>query len=153
MRSYVRVLALPKGAAADAEGRKLGADWVLADLGEDTAGTHYYVTTDRVRASELHQLPSLTLPELAQGIAADLNARAHDEWPETYRPCHNCGHHAIVGAVTFRGAPLRHAAFETGRDRDLWFDACRLQEACDTGDRKAAQAVLHAFNARRKRGA
>ena len=51
----MRVLAIPVGSETDAEGRKLGDDWLVADFGEtevDNKFVHIYVTTDRVHASE-----------------------------------------------------------------------------------------------------
>ncbi len=52
----MRVLAIPVGLETDAEGRKVGDDWLVADFGTtevDNKSVHIYVTTDRVRATAL----------------------------------------------------------------------------------------------------
>lgn len=69
-----RVLAIPHGKEADADGRTLGDDWLRADLGCDDDGTHYYVTTDRVHASDSyseHAEPA----EMARWIVDELHRR------------------------------------------------------------------------------
>lgn len=80
-RSFYRILAIPEGEEKDAEGRGLGDDWLVADLGvhEDENGvftTHYYVTTDRVHASEFDpEVMGCDPPSLAADIVAILNAK------------------------------------------------------------------------------
>lgn len=50
--SPIRVLRIKNGETRDEEGRRYGDDWVLADFGEDFDGDHYYLTTNRLHASE-----------------------------------------------------------------------------------------------------
>lgn len=69
--AWYRVLAVRNG-EKDAEGRGVGDDWLIADLGEDEDGTHYYVTTDRVPTSEYGFL--MDIDEQAAVMAAALNA-------------------------------------------------------------------------------
>lgn len=51
--SIVRLLSIPRGATCDADGRELGDDWLLADLGVDLDLTAHYLTTDHVPGSEI----------------------------------------------------------------------------------------------------
>lgn len=69
---YYRILALPEGEKRDAEGRALGDDWPIADLGEDDDGTHYWITTDQVQVSETPALGDIA--EQAAVMVAALNA-------------------------------------------------------------------------------
>lgn len=74
-RGMVRVLAIPAGQTEDADGREVGSDWLLADCGEAHDGTHYYVTTDYIRASELDDYPLLADPRrLAEWMVEAINA-------------------------------------------------------------------------------
>ena len=79
MSNLVRVLAIPAGQKKDAIGRGIGDDWLLADLGEASNGTHYYLTTDHVHCSEMIEFPQLDAEWLSRAIADWINNswRAH----------------------------------------------------------------------------
>lgn len=56
----VRILAIPAGKKKDYLGKELGDDWLLATLGtglgpDGETECDYYITTNRVHASELDQ--------------------------------------------------------------------------------------------------
>ena len=73
LSEIVRVLAIPRGEEKDADGRGIGDDWLLADLGVDHEDNHIYVTTDRVRASELAGLRILEPRDLAVFLVGKVN--------------------------------------------------------------------------------
>jgi hypothetical protein len=73
-----RVLKIRNGETKDADGREVGTDWLVATLGADADDFHYYVTTDRVRGSELADVAEICKSDpgdLARAIARMLNAR------------------------------------------------------------------------------
>ena len=76
MAAYARVLAIPEGAERDADGRGIGDDWLLADLGVDESDgklVHFYVTTDRIHASELASFRIFQPKRFAEWIVETAN--------------------------------------------------------------------------------
>lgn len=74
MSNLVRLLKIPTSGDSDSEGRRLGEDWVLIDLGVDIENTteyQYYITTDGVHASELPEYPWLTEPSVLGELLVD----------------------------------------------------------------------------------
>ncbi len=49
----IRMLKIRAGEKRDAADRAVGDDWMLATLGSTHDGYHVYITTDRIRASEV----------------------------------------------------------------------------------------------------
>lgn len=78
--NVVRVLAIKAGETKDADGREVGDDWQLADLGADQDDTHYYVTADGLRASDLADMADVLDPEpMARFIVDAINARVRKD--------------------------------------------------------------------------
>lgn len=73
LSEIVRVLVIPEKKKKDDDGRGVGDDWLLADLGVDPDGNHIYVTTDRVHASELAGLRILEPRDLAVFLVGKVN--------------------------------------------------------------------------------
>ena len=79
MSDIARTLGIPLGKSEDADGTSIGDNWLLADMGVDPDGVHWYVTTDHVRASEFVGMNLLAEPEM---LAEFLRDQINREWHE-----------------------------------------------------------------------
>lgn len=81
-RRIVRVLAIPKDHTNDPAGRKIGDDWLLADLGYDHNQVRYYITTNNLHGSDFLDL-NLDNPKcMADWLADKINAELIPDPPE-----------------------------------------------------------------------
>jgi hypothetical protein len=73
MKPVVRLLKIPKGQKKDAEGFGIVDNWLLATLGCDDEEAEIYVTTNYIRASELHAYNLLEPNALGAFIVNQVN--------------------------------------------------------------------------------